>query len=409
MKFKWDKKYLHWGVTAFCVIAGALLFQKALIEWSGVVKFLHRLNAILNPIIIGVIIAYILTPILNFFEKRFLIALGMKAFHGNGRKARMFSRVLGILIALILLLGLMILILVIAVPQIYTSLHRLVSKMTDYYNVSLGWLSETFNKSTGTEAILGAALLRVKDFITNWLNTGLLPWLQTILVNVSTGIVDVLLKIFDFFIGIIVSIYVLYRREEFVAKTKKLAYSLFSKGFTDSLVEAALHVHRTFGQYIVGKIIDAVIMTFICAVFMVVFKIPYAALVSAAIGLGAMIPFFGLYFGTIPSIFLILLEDPFKCAVFTVFILILHAFNGNIMEPKIIGTSTGVTGFWVIFSVFFFGGLFGVVGMLLGVPIFAVIYSSIGTWSERRLKNKNMPAETYVYKERGPVEQRKNE
>ncbi len=409
MKFKWDKTYLHWGVTAFCVIAGGLLFQKVLAEWSGVVKLLHKLNAILNPIIIGVIIAYILTPILNFLEKRFLITLGMKAFPGNERKAFIFSRVIGIIIALFLLIGLLVLILAIAVPQIYTSLHRLVSKMTDYYNISLGWLSETFNKSTGTEAILGGALLRVKDFITNWLNTGLLPWLQTILVNVSTGIVDVLLKIFDFFIGIIVSIYVLYRREEFVAKTKKLTYSIFSKSFTDSLVEAALHVHRTFGQYIVGKIIDAVIMTLLCALFMVALKIPYAALVSAAIGLGALIPFFGLYFGTIPSIFLILLEDPLKCAVFTVFIMILHAFNGNIMEPKIIGTSTGVTGFWVIFSVFFFGGIFGVVGMLIGVPVFAVLASAIDSWSVTRLKNKNMPAETSAYGERGPVEQKKNE
>lgn len=409
MKFRWEKKYLYWGVTAFLVIAGGLLFQTILTQWSSVTKFLHRINVILNPIILGIVIAYILTPILNFFEKRFLINLGRKLYRGNERKARKFSRTIGIIIALMMLLALLCLVMIYAVPQIYVSVQRLIFKMTDYYNISLSWLSDNFYKSAETETMLGSALLRAKNFLANWLDTGLLPQLQSILVNVSSGIFGVLLSIFDFFIGIIVSIYVLYRREEFVAIVKKLSYSIFSKNFTDSLIGAVLHVHKTFGQYIVGKIIDSLIMTIVCAIFMFSFNIPYATLVSAIIGATTMIPFFGFYIGSIPCILLILLENPFKCFIFTIFILILNSFNGNIMEPKLIASSTGVSGFWVIFSVFFFGGLFGIVGLLFGVPVFAVVATAVETWSENRLKNKNMPPETSAYEKRGPVRPKSNE
>ncbi len=403
MKYRWDRKYLQWGVTAFCVIACSIIFYSVINQWSAVHRVIDRINDLLSPMIIGLIIAYILNPVLSFAENKLMIPLGKRIYPRDDKKARVFARSTGVALVVLLVLILFALIIVCVVPQLYFSVQRLVHKMQDYYNITLSWIYGFLNQSAGTETLFSSVLLRAKDYFINWVNTGLLPRLQEIVIGVSSGVLVLIRSIFDFFVGLVLSIYVMYRKEEFVAKFKKLAYSLMSKRVTDSLIRAVGHVHKTFGQYIVGKIINSVLMSLICAVFMVAFRMPYAALISVIIGVTDMIPFFGPYIGSIPCIMLVLLEDPFKCAIFTVFVLILHAFNGNIMEPKIIGTSTGMSGFWVLSSILFFGGLFGVLGMLCGVPVFAVIYSGIGTWSRHRLKEKNLPTDTADFEKQGPI------
>jgi len=403
LKFRWDKKYLYWGVTAFSVIACSILFYSVLAEWSSVLKILRKLNAILNPVILGIVLAYIFTPILNFFESSFLLKMGSKAFPGNERKAKTFSRVTGIIMVLLILLALLILFIAFVMPQIYYSLQKLVHKTQDYYNTIYIFLNELFNKDMGTESVLSGALFKTKEYITGWINTGLMPRAKDIIVNVSSGLLGALQSLFDLFVGVILSTYLLYRKEEFIARLKKLSYSALSKKLTDSLMNSIGHIHRTFGRYIVGKIINSVLMSLICAAFMIGFNMPYAALISLIIGVTDMIPFFGPYIGTIPCVLLVLLEDPVKAVILLAFLLILHSFNGSIMEPKIIGTSTGISGFWVLFAIFLFGGIFGVIGMLCGVPLFAVIYSAIGTWSTHRLKAKGFPTDTSKYEVQGPI------
>ncbi len=409
MKYRWDKKYLQWGVTAFCVIACSIIFYSVINHWSAVHRVINRINDLLSPMVISLIIAYILNPVLTFMESSLLLPMARKVYPKDEGKARVFARAAGVALVVVFVLILFALIIVCVVPQLYLSVQRLVHKMQDYYNITLSWVYGLLNRSAGTETIFSSVLLKAKDYFINWVNTGLLPKLQEIVIGVSSGVLGVIKAIFDFFVGLVLSIYVMYRKEEFMAKAKKLAYSIMSKRATDSLIRAVGHIHKTFGQFIVGKIINSVLMSLICAVFMVAFRMPYAALVSVIIGVTDMIPFFGPYIGSIPCIMLVLLEDPFKCAIFTVFVLILHTFNGNIMEPKIIGTSTGMSGFWVLSSILFFGGLFGVLGMLCGVPVFAVIYSGIGTWSRHRLKEKNFPTETARFEEKGPISIRKEE
>lgn len=404
MKYKWDKRYLHWGVTAFCVIACSILFYTIIANWSGAVGILHRINKILDPILIGIIIAYIFSPILNFFERSFLTDLGKVAYPNSERNARIFSRVIGIIIVLLILLALLTSVTIFLLPRLYYSLHRLVIRMQDYYNATAIWIAEVFNKNVRQENFYASTLLKAKDYFTNWVNDGILSKMQDIVVNVSTGVIGFLVSVFDFFVGIVISIYVMYRKEEFIGGVKKIVYSIFSEKATASLIRGAQHIHRTFGQFIVGKIIDSTMVGLACALFMTGFKMPYAALVSVIVGVTDMIPFFGPMMGAIPSIILIFLEDPFKCVVFTAFLLILHAFNGNIVEPRIIGESTGMSGFWILFSILFFGGIFGVLGMLIGVPIFAVIYTGVASWCRRRLEKKNLPLDTAAYEIRGPVE-----
>jgi Predicted permease len=409
MKFRWDKKYLYWGVTAFCVIACSLVFFWTVSQWSLVRGVIRRLNDILSPIIVGLIIAYILSPVQNFFERKIFLKLGHKMYPKREKSAKTYARIMSITTVVLILLALIASLMIFVLPQIYFSIQKLVLSIQENYNDAAAWLSEVFNRNSGAETWVTGLLTSAKDYFMNWVNTGLLPQMQKILINVSSGVMIFILSVFDFFIGIVISIYVMYRKEEFISGAKKLTYSIFSEKATANIISAMEHIHKTFGQYLVGKIINSVLMGLICATFMISFKMPYAALISVIIGVTDMIPFLGPYIGSIPSILLVLLEDPIKCAIFTAFVLVLHAFNGNIMEPRIIGTSTGMSGFWVLFAILLFGGLFGIPGMLCGVPVFALIFTSIGGWSKRRLIQKKLPVENSAYEVHGALSPKPSE
>ena len=404
VKFRWDKKYLNWGVTAFCVIACSLLFFWTFTQWGVVKEIINMLLSILNPIIVGVVIAYILNPILSFLERTLLMKLGMKIFPKHAERAKNFSRTTGILIVLILLVAIIAALLILVLPQLYMSIEKLVVNMQEYYTTAAKWIGDAFERNAEAGTLLSNILSGATNYFTNWVNTGLLPKMQNIIVNLSTGVIGVIKALFGFFVGLIISCYVMYRKEEFTAHAKKITYSIFSREHTESLIRAMAHIHRTFGQFIVGKLIDAVLVGIVCAVFMLICRIPYAALISVIIAITNIIPFFGPYIGGVPSCLLVLMESPLKCVIFGIFLIVLQLFEGNVIEPRIIGTTTGMSGFWVIFSILFFGGLFGFPGLLLGVPIFAVIYSGVGAWSRRRLCKKSMPEETAAYIPPGAIE-----
>ncbi len=404
MKFRWDRKYLYWGVTAFCVIAGSLLFFWTFTQWSAVKNIGNTALSILNPIIIGVAIAYILNPILNFLEKTLLLKLGRKLFPKNAVTARHFSRIIGILIVVVLLISIIAALTTLVLPQLVASIQKLVLNMDDYYKVAIKWLNGVFDNNAEAGTLLESILSGATKYFTDWVNTGLLPRMQSIILGLSSGVIGVIKAVFSFFIGIIISCYVMYRKEEFIARIKKVTYSLLSKEHTDSLIGAMGHIHKTFGQFFVGKLIDATFIGIVCATFMIIVDLPYAALISVIIATTNFIPFFGPYIGGIPSCFLILLENPVQGLIFGAFLIVLQAFEGNIIEPRIVGTTTGLSGFWIIFSILLFGGLFGFPGLLVGVPLFAVIYSSLGRWSKKRLKNKEMPVDTAAYIPSGPIE-----
>lgn len=403
MKFRWDRKYLYWGTTAFCVIACSLIFFWTVTQWDAVRRIVGTILDILSPIIIGIVIAYILTPALTFFEKRLYLKLGHKIFPNSRRSAIIFGRIASIVTVIAVLLIVIATLLVLALPQIYFSIQKLVLNMENYYNTAVKWLEGLFENDAETGTLLANILAGATQYFTNWVQSGLLPQIEGILASISSGVITAIMAIADFVVGIMVSCYVLYRKEEFAARLKKLAYSVLSEKATRSLISGVNHIHRTFGRFIVGKLIDALIIGILCAAFMVITNLPYATLISVIIGVTNIIPFFGPYIGAIPSGFLILLESPVQCVIFIAFIFVLQTFDGNVLEPKIIGNSTGLSGFWVVFSILAFGGLFGFIGMLCGVPIFAVIYTGLGSWSRNRLKKKNMPTETSAYETSGPI------
>ena len=360
--------------------------------------------SILNPIIIGLIIAYILNPILNFLEKKLLLKIGRKLFPKNKMSAKNFSRAIGVLIVVVLLVSIIAMLMILVLPQLYLSIQKLVSNMQNYYNTAVNWLNGVFNNNADAGTLLASILSGVTTYFTNWVKTGLLPKMQNIIVSLSSGVIGFIKAVFGFFIGIIVSCYVLYRKEDLIARVKKFAYSLLSKEHTDSLIRVMGHLHKTFGQFLVGKIIDAVFVGIVCAAFMIICDMPYIALISVINAITNVIPFFGPYIGGIPSCLLILLENPLQAIIFGAFLIVLQLFDGNIVQPRIYGNTMGISGFWILFAIFLFGGMFGFAGLLFGVPLFAVIYSSLGAWSRKRLKKKEMPVDTTAYVMPGPVE-----
>lgn len=403
MKFKWDRKYLYWGVTAFCVIALSLVFFWTVTQWGSARRIVNTMIDILNPIIIGLVIAYILTPVMTFFEKKLYSRLAKRLFPRNSRNAKIFTRIAGIVSVILLLIVTISTLLILALPQIYYSIQKLVFNMQSYYDTAVEWLEDIFRTDAMEETIFAGVLSGAVDYFINWVKTGLLPQLENIIANISTGVISAIRIIFDFVIGVMVSCYVLYRKEELTARIKKLTYSILREEHTKSFLKAVEHIHKTFGRFFVGKLIVALLITVICAIFMFATGMPYATLISVLIGVTNIIPFFGPYIGGVPSAFLILMESPVQCVIFTIFIIVLQTFEGNILEPRIIGTSTGLSGFWVVFSILLFGGLFGFAGLLCGVPLFAVIYTGIGSWSAKRLKKKRLPTDTAAYEKPGPI------
>ncbi len=228
----------------------------------------------------------------------------------------------------------------------------------------------------------------INDLV-NWLK-GFIPVLGNAAFGVAMGIKDL-------FFGIFISIYMLLSKDLFARQTKKILYAVSKKTIADRIIELTRQTNKVFTGFLSGKILDSMIIGAICFLFMALFGLPYAPLISVIITVFNMIPMFGPFIGAIPSILLILLVDPWQALIFTVFIILLQQADGNFIGPKILGESTGLSGFWVIVAILVGGGLWGVVGMIIGVPALAVIYALVRTGVERLLKKKGMPTDTNDY------------
>lgn len=203
------------------------------------------------------------------------------------------------------------------------------------------------------------------------------------------GIFSFLIGLKDFILGFIVSIYILYSKEMFMMQFKKLIYALFPVKSADKVILKSKHTNDVFTNFLSGKLLDSVIIGMICFILMTIFKMPYAILISCIIGITNIIPFFGPFIGAIPSSLLILLSEPKKTIIFVILILAIQQFDGNFLGPKILGNSLKLPTFWIMFSIFLFGGLFGVVGMIIGIPLFAVLCVNMQEFIKTRNYSSN--------------------
>ncbi|MCM1542676.1 MAG: AI-2E family transporter [Blautia sp.] len=398
MKFKINNKYFRWGLTAFIVIAASIIFYYFMFHHSNIMTGINTLADIVMPVILGLVMGYLLTPILNFLEDKIMIPLCNKCGIRESSKRNSIIRGIGILVTACLSVSLIYLLISMLLSQIIPSIQNIVGNFNAYTDNFTKWLNKLLedNPEVGEFVVqnvnqyMGDLKQLMNDF------TKITPLIRT----VSLSVISVFGTLWDVIIGFIISIYVMASKEKFAGQAKKIVYAAFEPDTANTVIRNFRFTHKTFIGFISGKILDSLIIGILCFIGTSILHTPYAALVSVIIGVTNVIPFFGPYLGAIPCGILVFIVDPvhpLNCVYFLLFILVLQQFDGNILGPKILGSSTGLTGFWVISSITLFGGLFGVLGMIIGVPIFAVIYAAIRSVVNTALKKKELPCETKKY------------
>lgn len=399
-RFRWDKKYLYWGITGFCVIACAILFFMALNYISALGTAVKTLVKILSPFIWGLVICYLLAPLMRALERGAFLPLGRRLYQkskkSNGER---FARNLSVLVSEIIMLALMAALVYLILPQLYSSLETIVVNSNTYIANITNWVTKMLEDYPEIERYASQLLGTVNTNLMDWIQGTVLPELGSLVTNVTTGVYYVLMGVYNLVIGIIVSVYILSNLEGFTASAKRMLYSLFPVETAEKIREGVAFTDRTFMGFINGKLLDSAIIGLICYIVCAILKMPYALLVSVIVGVTNVIPFFGPFIGAVPSAIIILMVSPLKCLIFIVFIIVLQQVDGNIIGPKILGSSIGINGFWVMFSIILGAGLFGFWGMLLGVPVFVVIYTAINSRIERRLKENDLPWRVEEYSE----------
>lgn len=398
-----SKILLHFrkGLTFFLVIAACVIFYFALLRINDISAGISKLVDVLKPILYGFAIAYLLNPVVKQIDRWLIPQLKKKM---TLEKARRVSRSVGVLASLVMLLALILALCNMLIPELYKSIRDMVYTLP-------GQISDVVEKITSIQTdkspagIMARNLLEQgSDALQNWIKQDLLTKVNEVMSNLTVGVINFVNEILNFLIGLIVSIYILFSKETFSAQSKKIVYAVFRTNHANMILHLTKKSNEIFGGFIIGKIIDSMIIGLLCFLGLTILKMPYILLISVIVGVTNVIPFFGPYIGAIPSAILILLNDPIKGLYFLIFILVLQQLDGNVIGPKILGNSTGLSAFWVVFSILVGGGLFGFVGMIMGVPTFAVIYYIITMLINHMLEKKKLPLLTSQYGEKSYVD-----
>lgn len=407
MKLKFEKKYICFGITTFLVIAASICFYYLLFHWDRFSARIDSLIKIASPVLYGMILAYLLTPLVNTLERKFLIPIFSKKSEITPKKKkgiRFISVTLTIIIVILIVYGFF----SIMIPNLISSIRSISLALPVYVNNLTKFMEKYFEANPDIESLAQQLMTTYSAEFNRYVNSNVLPQMESLLRTVSLSLISVLKAMWNLIIGLIISIYVLFSKETFSAQTKKIIYSIFTTSNANGLIHDMRFVSDTFIGFISGKIVDSIIIGLLCFIGTTLLDIPYALLVSVIVGVTNVIPFFGPYLGAIPSALLVLMVSPMKCLTFLIFILILQQLDGNVIGPKILGQSTGLTGFWVIFSITIFGGLFGVLGMIISVPFFAVVYAFIKRLTERILRRRELPTKTTDYINLNYIDENKN-
>lgn len=384
------------GVVIFsscCII----LFYFCVKRYEGLGEGWDKFMNVWQPIIIGFILAFLMNPFMEFFERR-LQPFFLKHSKSE-KKAKKTARMLSTLIALLIIVGITALTFIAIIPELYNTIVFLVTHLGDQIDGVLDWANEITRgryekailgaKGSAADQAIDAALDMAKEYIDIGSKEGI-SLIATSVIGVGKFFVDIL-------IGMIVSVYVLCGKEVFKAQTKKIIYGMLKTEHANTLMEINRKASDVFYGFIIGKLIDSLIIGLICYVCMLIFKMPYAVLVSIIIGVTNVIPVFGPYIGAVPTVIIIFLTEPMQGIYFLIFVIILQQIDGNIIGPKILGDSTGLSSFWVVVAIVVGGGLFGLPGMLVGVPTMALIYYLCGRFTKYLLRKKHLPEETSDY------------
>ena len=392
--------YFKIGLNGLLIVCGGIFFYYMLFHTDELSMVVTRFLSILTPFIAGLIIAYILNPVMRFLEKKIAYPLWNKL---KRKKDHVYSkeafviRIICASLTLILFILVIYLLIIALLPNLITNIKSIVRIVPIYLMNVNDYYSSVLIKYPNLENLFQQYSIDMSKLFYN----KVLPFLEDFISKSSTSLLGSIISIFksllNFIIGIIISLHLLVGKEKFCAQSKKVLYAFLKRERANNFINNLRYSDKIFGGFISGKVIDSIIIGILCYIGMLILNLPYPVLIAVVVGVTNVIPYFGPFIGAIPSAFFILMSDPKKCLIFLIFVLLLQQFDGNVLGPKILGDSTGLNSFWVIFAITVFSGLIGFVGMFIGVPLFAVIYAAFRTLINTRLEIKHMPVETQYY------------
>ena len=390
------------GMTYFLVIVACILVYFAMLRIEAISNTFSKILDILKPVLYGCLIAYFLNPIVRKVDQYLVPALekNMK----NKEKAKNLSRSIGVAAAVVVMIAVVTALINMMIPELINSIRNLIFTLPSQINQLVKQVNNIKLDDSPMTSMLKNAMNEASTSLQNWIRTDLLNKVNELMTHLTVGLYTLVMEMFHAVVGVIVSVYILFGKEKFISQSKKATYAIFPAERANLFIHIAVKTNEIFGGFIIGKMIDSIIIGILCFVGTSILNMPYAMLVSVIVGVTNVIPFFGPYIGAIPSAILIALTNPVKGIYFLIFILLLQQFDGNILGPKILGNSTGLSAFWVIVSILLGGGLFGIVGMLFGVPTFAVIYYVIKLLVDNKLEKKELPTVSGCYNEESYVD-----
>lgn len=396
MKIKLEKQHYQWGLTAFLVITCSVIAFFIVFRLDALGNFLNVCVDVLAPFIYGLVMAYLICPIYNFTVSGTyrLINRGKYRFKHDLTVSKVAGTIISLAVIIVVIAGLMWMI----IPGLIDSISKLVVMLPDALEKFTAWIDVKFQHLPIAKEAIDDWTRNATDYLIDFATNTILPHSGTLATAISGTLLGALGALMDFVIGIIVCIYFLNIKDTLAAQMKKIILANLKESTAQEILDGADYTNRTFAGFISGKIIDSAIIGILCFICMSIFGWEYSLLISCIIGITNIIPFFGPFIGAIPSALILLMVNPMHCVYFIILVFVLQQFDGNVLGPKILGDSTGLGSFWVLFAVLVGGGLFGFIGMVLSIPVFAVIYAYFARAINRKLNRKGFSTDTRDYK-----------
>ena len=387
--------YFKFGITALIVLCGSLFFYFLLFHTGSFRSAVGKILTVVRPLLYGLLIAYILNPLMQWFENRILKltrSVKIRPSRGMYVTVRIISVFLSAGVMVLVVYFLMRLLL----PQLIESIQSIITNFRIYQHNVENWFDTNFNSENAS--IVSETIVEYSDQLYQWVMDRL-PDLGQVASNVTTGALAVLSFLWNVILGIIIAFYVLSSKDLLAAKWKRYLYTSFSIRTANRILHNLRFVDQKFGGFIIGKIIDSAIIGVLCYFCMLIMKMPYATLIAVVIGITNVIPFFGPFIGAVPCAVLVFVNSPIKALYFILFIFLLQQFDGNILGPHILGNSTGLSGLAVVLAIILCNSIFGITGAFIGVPLVATVMGFLQSGIRMRAERKNMPKDLDYYSE----------
>lgn len=387
--------YFKWGLTAVAVIIIALVISLIFNKLGIIASAIKTVLSTISSVLYGVVMAFLMAPVYDNIGR--WVSEILSSLFPKWKKADKYAKMVATLACLVILILVVFTLIMMIIPELANSITNVISYAPSGAENLEAWLKDILNKNPNLERLIIGNYLDISERLSDMATTTVLPNVNTYIKNLSSGVLNALGVVVNIIIGLMVMMYLLNMKTTLASQAKKIVYAVGGVRIGNEIVTEARYIKNMFEKFIVGKIIDSIIIGIINYFFMAIIHMPYALLISVIVGVTNVIPFFGPFIGAIPSIILLLLISPVTALQFAVWILVLQQVDGNIIGPKILGQTTGLPSFWVLFSILLFGGLFGIVGMIIAVPTWAIIYRTISRLSEHFLKKKGLKPDSKHY------------